>query len=330
MNKQGFAFLMVVAFAGLLSLTVIALYYRTMAVTAGAPLVMMQQQARQQAISGVEIAVAQLQTTLEPDKKNEKKDKKALFIFCNKWQRVTIDEGQISWMITSEDGKINLNSLVDFRTSTFTTAAEAKELDKQKRSIYKFLTVVGKKLHIKQLELELERIYAARKKNLINDVTELVVGNKSQINIMQPLAAALFPDPNRPHELSLFDIFTIYSRTQSLNPLYLSPSLARILDFAIIQEQIPANKLAPQVDKLLQLQVNAASWDEGIGKLYGKPFSVLAPYEKLLNPVANPTVFGVTVVAKVGQAQQKVYAILEVGTVDTQKPRIVIKKIYIV
>lgn len=329
--KQGFALLTVIALTAILSFTVIALYYRSLSVTIGLPVIIAQQEARQLAISGVQCAIAQLSTAGAEKPAEKPHDKQTAiqspFLVCNRWQTISLAAGTITWMIVAEEGKININELFDWQSNTWQHPQEpaTQEPIKEKRGLYQLLEKVGASLHIERFSLLVRQLLMTRQRVRLNDLSEL---------LLEPMLAKkvtrLWPDPTTT-EPALFDLCTLYSRTASLNALYLSPSLCTIMGLRIIQQKVPFSVVAKEGLQAMQATtaLQAATWDAGIGKLYAKNYAVIRPFEKLMTVEKSPTVFSVTSIGRRGAAEQKVFAILEVDKAAEER-RFVIKKLYLV
>lgn len=329
----GYALLGVVLLTALLSVTVIALYYRSMTVTIGAPAIVAQQQARQLALSGIECALAQLQEKPKSEQKkssSSQESPEALpFIWCNHWQTLKIEQGEITWQIVAEDGKLNLNELFDIDANVFQHPQELSKDQpfKEKRGLYRLFLAIGKELQADRFAVTLEQFYAGRKRQRLNDLSELL-----SIPALQKAFQRLWPDPNQ-KEIALFDLCTLYSRTPSINILYLAPALCKILGLRVMQADMSRAQLQKEGLKLVRAtqKVDSALWDEGIGKLYGKKYLLIEPFAKIVSIEQKPTVFGVTSIGKVQGAEQKVFAILELDRSATpqEERRFVIKKLYL-
>ncbi len=330
------------------------------------------QKAKMLAFGGVQIAISQLSFAEEkkPEQKappataapagGQKPDdtfkKKFLqqFAVLNRWQtfdfKEDIDgfESALKIYITSEEGKINLNTLYDFDKKSFTVGANkpqsqaagpqgAAQQPKQQSAATEFdpkkvIQLLGERLKpvLPKLNLleTLEKILRERGKPLY-DLSELIT-NKD----FAPFADKLFIQPEAETAEKkippLFDLFTIYGEKKELYPVALSHSLATI--FGLRQFSTDPEKRTKELEditKSLPQSTNwSTQWNQLLAPLAGKQYTdIPAELRPLWAPQFDSIFFSVTVYATVGAITEKLCAILEKKEHDKQTVY-TIKRIY--
>lgn len=298
------------------------------------------EKARQLAYGGIQLAISQLATQEKKSEKpeptspvpsgnqDEKKSEqasegkqllKALLPNLGRLQKFNIKQniegitGTIGIMITSEEGKININRMYDFEKHKFVgepvpgSKQEAKDDANMRKMLQELFAQIREQTGA-DLFAEFDKFLKERKYP-INDVTELLT-----IKGFETFKNSTFYDPSMPDQkksnLYLTDIFTVSSSKQSIEPWLISNSLASLLKLQRDHEKLPA------VDELLKTFKDKSDWkndwNKSLKNLYGVEFAGLPKYiAPLLNPAFDPKFFSVFSYATVGSVTVRVIALLE-------------------
>ncbi len=284
-------------------------------------LMVARQQATQLAYGGLSLAMDQLTVEVKssgtegkpaPDAEQKGLIQKILPTL-NQWQEFTLQEqidgidATIKICISSENGKININKLYDFKKRTFIPVKEVG-------SLKAICEEIRKKMGGKNLYEELTK-FLEKRPHQLDDVSELLLIDEFQ----QLFKTALFYEPPSAEKkgppLALFDIFTLWTNHSTLNPWLLSNSLLALYGLKqpeAGQDQAHRKKIA-EILKNVQLRgaLNKI-WDDYLQKIYEKEFkSMPKELSSLLDPKFQAEVFSVLSYASVGTATVRIYAILE-------------------
>jgi hypothetical protein len=301
------------------------------------------------ALSGINIAIAQLSfdehdknAKTQEDKKDEKKTPESpdgketeeqgdgkkdplktfvsfLLPRLNRWQTVTLDqkidglEGQMKICIVCEQGKINLNEVFDFKK---------QEFKKEYEMLLKSLEIPGRlaagEMHTKLLE------YLKKCKRPITDVSELM-----NVQALDGLSVFYEPPELRGKEhksvsslgLALQDIFTIWSGTDTIDPIVFSSALCNMFGL-----RPPAADDTEKLKERFKQVVSAfkkdwgENWEENwkhLQIIYDQKPKILPAIKDILAKKFSPKVFSVLSYGKVDQVEQRVLAIVK--KIDAQQ-----------
>ena len=213
-----------------------------------------QEKARSLAFGGLQAAMAQLAMPVKDD--NNKKtvdaskavlakphdDSKHLATLLlpklNRWQQFKLQEhiegvdATISFAISAEDGKINLNQIYDFENKEFRD--EKKAGGGWKKLLQNLFARIEKQVGGKELFKNFEKELKKRQYKF-NDVTELltvpgfIVFNNT-IFYEPPLIATRKGSKTAGRPLYLTDIFTIHTQKYTIDPWVFADSLAGLLE----------------------------------------------------------------------------------------------------
>ena len=310
------------------------------------------QQAAVLARSGIEVAVAQL-TAFEKQAEQKQKDQKQqeqvkkegqadqaaagekqeqvspkkarlakLLGTVNRWQTFTFTEGRegldgtLKVYIAAERGKLNLNKLYNFKEHTF-----IKQNQFDAAALMKWLfPAVQRFTGGKDLYSGLSTWLKARRSQL-NELTELLADKQ-----LSSLNAFVFLEPtdkkDDKKQIYLTDLFTIDSDKLTIDPLFFSQSMARVLGL----KREPIKNINAFIKNLPEQLEWQTAWDKVLAPVYGKEYRALPDTLKpLLNSQFEPIVFSVVSYATVGETTQKMYAIVHKDRTTTSYS---IKKLY--
>lgn len=298
------------------------------------------EKARQLAYGGIQLAISQLSVSQEKKPENANmsaqagKDQeakspqqsdgkvllKAVLPQLGRLQKFNLKQNvegitaEIGIMITSEEGKININRLYDFEKHSFIgepvpgKTQAVKEEANMKLIAQELFARIKERLD-GDLFGEFEK-FLKEKKYPINDITELLSAKGFEI-----FKDKIFRDPvlqPEKDQVYLTDIFTISSSKQSIEPWLMSDSLVKLFNFKRDTNQNVA------VDELLKNFKEKSDWkndwDKSLKNLYGVSFQELPKsLMSLLNPVFDPKMFSVFSYATVGGVTVRLIAVLERG-----------------
>ncbi|MFH1831719.1 MAG: hypothetical protein ABH827_02845 [bacterium] len=288
-------------------------------------------------LSGVQIAIAQLAIS-EVDKKEkdaqvpvqstqsgtDKKDTpeqkflRTVLPYMNRWQVFNIKEpfdgvnGQIKVCISCENGKININEAFDFENQKFKPEYEA---------LLKGLEMKGK-FKAGEIEKRLTEYLAARAKKL-NDISELnKIAGFDNIDIfysppkIPQVKSEWKKDPAVPNiDLTIQDIFTIWTEKAEIEPLFFSDSLCAILGLRrprADDDKVMEPKFKQVIDSFDKGWGN--NWDanwKNIQVLYDEKPKFLSNILGIFSKQFEPTVYSVLSCGKVGQVEQRLLVIIK-------------------
>ncbi|MCL5875164.1 MAG: type II secretion system protein GspK [Candidatus Dependentiae bacterium] len=341
-TSSGYILLLVVMIISLLSLmaTYIALRVHTYYPAMSYP--QTKAQAHLLALGGVHVGMAQLVDffAAKKDKEVDSQQKKAnpdeeskqfltkLLPKLNQWQTFPLEKniegvaGSIKICISSEDGKLDLNQLWDFKNDQF---AFEKQENKKKlfQDLFSHIEKVSKKA---DLFTSLQKMFKTRG-YVFNDVSELLM-----IQEYQKFANHLFYEPIDTKEeapVCLADIFTIWTGKQKLSPWLFSSAWQRILDLKSVK-----NSSVEQALKEFKKNTQwTLSWDKTVSLLYEKNFNSLPKNMDLLFEAKfEPKIFSVLSYGIFDKTTDKVLAILELATTKekdgAQKIEVKVRKLY--
>jgi len=275
------------------------------------------EQARMYALSGIEIASAQLAY--------EEKEFIKAFPTLNRWQQFEMRDskqgtaGMCEIYVVAEQGKINLNKLYDFKKKQF---IKEKNIDG-----LKILQTAGNVLPAKgQIVAEVIGAIFKERGRPLDDLFELF-GDKR----FKKIADNLMPVPEKIG--SFTDLFTLETKNELLQPLLLSPSMGKVLSLKEITkiDKKAFDTLKDQLKNLTGSVQWQQKWDTLIAPIYGKQYASLAAEIKNLFAQEFETLsFSVVSYGKFGNAVVKVYAILqqEASPEPAKLVKYCIKKLY--
>ena len=351
-NRDGYMILLAMMFIAARVVLVTRLVQKCSIYTSYVETVCARERAQNVAMSGLNIALAQLGGP--PKKENENKEEggkdedpnKKYFQWIapliNYWQAYNFTEknegidAKLKICICVESGKININDLYDFK--------EKKFVDEGGKAVYK-------KAFSKRLFEWLEKItekniwnlfekILSKRKYPFNDVTELlddseirkVFGDRIFIDSVNYLDK----DKNEKETKSIFltDIFTVWpTQDKRINPWVLSSSLC---SFFGLEQDFGVDLKAQRENAADWLKKFSASsnwkkdWDNSLAIKYKKKAQVLpSGFFDILSDKFEIDIFSVLCYGKVGQVEQKLLVILQRDASTTQgKIEFKIKKLY--
>ncbi len=166
----------------------------------------------------------------------------------------------------------------------------------------------------------------------LNDATELL-----RLKQFRPFASFVFLSPQvdkkAPRPLYLMDLFTVFGANDKIQPLLFSATVAKVLTNK--EPKKLSNEMTQTLLKKFKPSINWKQDWKSIGKLqYGVELSQLPKgIEATFDATFDPSIFSVVSYGKVGNVEQKVYAILERTVRDEKKKKVVdvaVKKLYLI
>lgn len=308
------------------------------------------EKARCLALSGIQIGMSQLSVlyvkeTQEPQAKEEKEAKaqkanqddksapaRVLFEVLNTWQTFPLTEknegidGECRLYISSEEGKINLNGLYDFKKQQLSESSSVST-----KKIATFLTDGLRSTfeRTRKKPISFMRAFESFFKNRskpVNDPTELIT-----VPELSGIQESLFVTPEG-KDVVVTDLFTTFTSTPTINPLLLSKSLAQISGLTLSKNSLKDPKILEELSALIQSQsINwESSWNKVLAKVYSKEYRALPDTLKALLPSRfEAQLFSVISYGKVGSITQRVCAIIEKNkNTSDGDPLFVCKRLY--
>jgi hypothetical protein len=320
-NSQGFVLVLTLVVIAFLSLIMQQLMRRISIFTHFDATATHRQQAQALALSAISLAQDELSRHLEEEKGDKKKSElektqsflKTILPHMNRWQTFTLTkkrdgiDATMRICLTSENGKINLNESFDFEKGTF---------NPEVHDILKHILVIGKtNLGEGEFLKKLTEFLKERKKKL-DDVSQLLL-------IKELSGAQLFYEPpekkikeeeikNRP--ISLYDLFTVDTKSATLEPLMLSDALCYVFELKR-PEANDSEKLKNQFKQIIDnfKPDLAANWTQNWHQLipiYNKEPRSLQSIYKIFSQQFAPEVYSVISYASVSDVEIKLMAIL--------------------
>jgi len=293
------------------------------------------EKAKMLAMSGVQVAIAQLAKSPEGKDQQKKEDTKEengagkqakaadspekefllrILPTLNRWQHFDLREdvdgvdGRISVCLMCEEGKINLNNIIDFKKGAFKGTEKA-----------------GWKLIMQEICKAIDRIaktgdlFAAFEKIIkeskvpFNDATELITSKE-----FSAFKDSLFYQPpaaKKQDTIYLTDIFTVWSSSDKLEPWLFSDSINGLFGLPRVEVD-DIKKRKEQVEGWVKNFKPRSNWQQDwqtiLMPVYAKELRTLPKnIDSKLSTTFDPHYFSVLVHGKVGEITQIVYAILE-------------------
>ena len=299
------------------------------------------EKAKMLALSGVQIAIAQL--ALAPEKKEQAKESAAaktattpeaaagesktgkknspekefltrILPTLNRWQHFDLTEnndgidGKISVCLTCEDGKINLNKIIDFKKNTFS----GDDKSGWKGIMQEICKAIERTVKGGDLFQAFEKI-VKEIKFPFNDATELLV--RKEFSHFKDVLFYQPPTTKKQDTIYLTDIFTVWSSSDKIEPWLFSDSINGLLGLPRVEVD-DIKKRKDQVENWIKNFKEKSQLATGLANnfmpMYGKELRTLPKnIDSMLSTTFDPQYFSVLVHGTVGEVTQRVYAILE-------------------
>ncbi len=346
--KPGYVLALALMVMSLSVIMLTSIFYKSIVHYKYSTYFMRREKAQWLALSGIEIARAQLGIT-EPKKQRESTKEKKEHIqdsalnntqetasqeistkkvrigkklkLVNRWQTFTLQErtdgidATIKIFIACEHGKVNINQLYNFNQRQFITQGPFDAL-----AFYTmFFNRLTPLVHQKNL-LDAFVQFLKNRGYELDDVTSLNV--KQEFSVF---ANRIVREPEQQasaKQVYLMDLFTLDSERMTLDPLFLSVSIQTLLGLRQHHMRDYEHVLKDWNEGMPWEQ----AWDKVLAPLYGKEYTVLPEELKpLLSSQVEPSVFSVISYATVGEMTQKMYAIVQKDRLSNQYE---VKKVY--
>lgn len=359
--KEGYILILALSMLALVMVLVTGLFNRATPFVFFDSAVIKREKAKQLALSGLQIAMSQLQAHVEesqektavlnaapkgPSIADQRKTKlfKSLVPTLNNWQKFPLTQeqdgikGSIEICISCEQGKLDINELFDFKAKKFIQEGKPKnDMRKVMQSVFTKLEPYTKG---KNLFGVFEKFLKQRHSKL-HEVTELLGIKEFQ----EVFATRQFYEPSekdkeniprgKKRAVYLTDLFTIWSEEQTMSAWLLSDALCAVFGFK--RAQADSLKVRKQIveqaveQKALASTSFDAVWPKGPQVLYGKELGAVSPELKpLLTAQFEPDMFLVISRGTVGNISQKISAIIERREPEGDRSTAyVIKRLYV-
>jgi hypothetical protein len=293
------------------------------------------EQAEMLALGGINLAIAQLQKGMVPDKKKQeqlsgapvqqaeaaKKFPYTTFIrevlpHLDRWQLFNLTEerdgieGSMQICISCEEGKVPLQAVYDEKRGEIKPAIKA---------LFKSFGI-KKKLADGSMTVKLGTFFKKRR-HRVTDVSALAsIAADTHLPLWYEPVPAANPEarakaPGPPRDIALQNVFTTWNKGGKISPLLLSDSLAAVLKLRRPQGTDPYKRKA-NYEELAKKYVPAISkgneivWKALQGIWEAKP-KLSKELLDLFSPVVEPRFFSVLSCGKVAGVKQTALAILE-------------------
>lgn len=345
-KQSGFIILLTLMLVAIATVLITALYRKGSLFVPFISTMYQREQAKMLALSGIQVALAQLSYTLEKSEKQKEGTTQQtsqdapffayIFPKMHQWQSFVLKkdidgiDGTIAIMLASEEGKINLNAVYDFVNKKFVGEGQLVGRD-WKKIMQQLLQRVEKKMGIsKNLFASFEKFMKQRHYKL-NDASELFT-----IDAFDSFEPHQFydqvPKDMKERPLYLFDLFTVYGYG-SLQPWLLSDSVRAVLDMKRVSNKPFSKEQIEAITKKFKPTTSITNdWNSLFQPIYGIAFQRLPKgIDAVFETTFDPKLFSVVSYGKVGNMSIGVYAILErVKRLVKQKTEynVLIKKFY--
>lgn len=361
---HGYILLLALSMLSLIMVLVTGLFNRATPFVFFDATIIKREKAKQLALSGLQIAMSQLQAAV-PDKKDAQNgalpgtnaDKgpskesqqqealfKALIPTLNNWQKFALTEpldgikATIEICVTCEQGKIDINEVFDFKTKKFLN--EGKPQGDMRKMMQSLFTKLAPFASDKNLFAVFEKFLKQRHSKL-QEVTQLL-----QIKEFEEVFGSrqFFEPPIKNNEpgakgkkqaVYLTDLFTIWSQESTASAWVLTDALCAVFGFTRVSAN-DANIRKQMVTQAVEQKALAATtvdaaWPKGLQTVYGKDLAAIpAEIKPLLNPSFEPDTFGILCRGTTGNISQKIFAIIERREPEGERSAaFIIKRLYV-
>lgn len=271
---------------------------------------------------GVQLAISRLSLTTsstgnQDPAAQEKALLEAILPGLNRLQTFELKEdvegidGTVGFCIVSEDGKLNLNKLYDFKEKKFLFEGKAQDTKKVLTTALSSLKLLAGDT---DLMVALEKYFKERGRPL-DDVTELY-------NIKEFAAAFqsnTFYEPPLPKEekrpIYLMDLFTVDTQSGRIQPWLFSDSWCGVLGLSraaagdLKKRETEVKSWLKEFKTMAQWSTD---WDKMLKPVYGKDFAALPKdADPLFSQQFGAQTFSVLGYGTVGAVTQRVYAVVQ-------------------
>jgi hypothetical protein len=239
------------------------------------------------------IAYVQALATFQPDIENKNQENKKrneeekqgdreiktvitrLLPLLNRWTELvlqkTVDgiDGTIHLYVTSEEGKININTAYDFKKKAFIAGGQAPStyIDDQKKLVMSACQLLEKAYKVTGLFEKLEK-FLKTFDGPLNDISDLLA-----VPGFEPFCEAVFPNflHDTEKQLYLADIFTVVGNRTKLNPWFLSRSVKQLC--GIKEQSGEVDKENQKIDQLVkQFLRTVPDWEKEWKKIFAQKY----------------------------------------------------------
>lgn len=306
-------------------------------------MILAREKAKMLAMGGVQVAIAQLSHVDKPKESKKEGAQGApteqdfllrILPTVNRWQEFDLKEevdgvdGQIKVCLMCEEGKINLNRIIDFKKGAFV----GSEQSGWKVIMQEICKSIEKTNKGGDLFPVFEKIVKEAKFKF-NDATELIT--KKEFSSFKDALFYQPPTQKKQDTLYLTDIFTVWSSSDKIEPWLFSDSINGLLGLPRVEVD-DIKKRKEQSEGWVKNFKARSNWQQDwktiLMPVYGKELRTLPKnIDSMLSNNFAPRFFSVLVHGTVGEVTQKIYAILERNKQqqgDSIEYDVAIKKLY--
>jgi hypothetical protein len=313
-------------------------------------MILAREKAKMLTLGGVHIAIAQLSQADKSSSAKASADRQAqagaqgstaeqeflsrILPTLNRWQQFDLKEeidgvdGQIKICLMCEEGKINLNRIIDLKKGAF----RGSEQSGWKAIMQEICKSIEKMTKSGDLFPAFEKIIKELKFPF-NDATELIT--RKEFSYFKDTLFYQPPTEKKQNTLYLTDIFTVWSSSDKLEPWLFSDSINGLLGLPRVEVDDIKQRKEQSESWVKNFKVRSnwqQDWKTILIPVYGKELRTLPKnIDSMLITNFAPCFFSVLVHGKVGEVTQCVYAILERNKHpqgDTIEYDVAIKKLY--
>lgn len=318
MNKQGSIVIIVLLVLSLIATLTMQLVRRATVHTHFDKVVLNREKAKMLALGGLNLAIAQLTVKPQEDKVQVKKDEdpvvarrkkmlERILPSLNTWQTFELDTthdglaGEVKLCLMSEDGKININHIFDFKTGEFRKEylpwLQGLQLGDKNATKGEFAKNLAK--------------FLKERGRMLDDISQLyALDDVQRLSLYYEPPKPLKKDEEADGAIALSDLFTVNTHRRTVEPWLLSNALCTLFDLRSRQDG-DATKRKDGFKKAID------GYKKGMGRNWQENFSVLQHiYEK--QPRALPRL--VELFSK--EFDPTVFTVLSSGTVQTVEARL--------
>lgn len=343
-SKNGYILILTMLMIAGITAIVTYIFNRGMVQASLASTIIAREKAKALALGGLQVALAQL-SYKKPKKQEEHKGHKqpaapdalqasrqnpaqeatkelltTILPALNRFQIFELHEpldgidGALSICIMSEEGKINLNEIFDFKTQKFKD--EGKPTGDWKKILQELCKKIDEATKGQDLFSALSAVLKKQDGAKFDDVTELLLAKQFEVfknTIYYEPPQEKFKQKKRP--LYLTDIFTVDSGTSTIDPWLFSDSLLALLNIkrAQLGDLVARSKEITNWLQKFKLVTNwKTDWAVFLKPIYEKDFAQLPKlFDTILISSAEPKTFSVRVHAQVQSVEQQLFAIVQ-------------------
>ncbi|MBI2353318.1 hypothetical protein HYV11_03715 [Candidatus Dependentiae bacterium] len=227
-------------------------------------------------------------------------------------------DAEIKMDIFSESGKLNLNSLYDFKNKKFAYEGQAGDRKKFCEWLFERISKITNQPSL----FSVFEQYLQKRKNDFNDVLELL-SIKEFAHVFND-ALFLKQEKKSLEKVYLMDIFTIATKQEAINPWFFSHSWQLILDLK--SKKISIEEQEKLLDSFKNKTNWSTDWSSSLKMIYQKEYKDLPEEIKsLLTTECEANIFSLLLSATIGETTTTIFTIIKKQVTEKLIPFDVVK-----